>query len=154
MTGYRPNVCIAVRRPDTGLFLLCHRKGFPANAGWQFPQGGIHRGKELVSEMRRELAEETGLHDVSVAMVTKNSYRYEFPAGAHKHRRYKGQVQRWVLVDYVGPEDSLDFSREPAEFDSYCWATAQTALDRIVNFKKHTYTRAMTDLGIIHNLGK
>jgi len=152
MAKYRPNVCIVVRKVGTDQVLLCHRKGFPADAGWQFPQGGLHRGASLLAEMRRELEEETGIRDVEVVEASESSYTYEFPEGLKlKHQEYAGQTQRWVLVDFPGSDDTISFSREPAEFDSWCWVSARTALDRIVDFKKATYTRALADLGLIQN---
>ncbi len=152
MAMFRPNVCIVVRKAGTDQVLLCHRKGLPAEAGWQFPQGGLHRGASLLSEMRRELEEETGIRDVEVVEVTESSYTYEFPESLkHKHQEYAGQTQRWVLVDFPGGDDAISFSREPAEFDSWRWVSVRTALDRIVDFKKATYARALADLGLLQN---
>jgi len=150
MVAYRPNVCIAVRKAGTSLLLLCHRKGFPADKGWQLPQGGLHKGADLVSEMRRELAEETGIRDVSVVSVASGPYVYEFPPGhPRKHQGYAGQTQQWILVDFSGSDASINFSREPAEFDSWSWESARTVLDKIVDFKKEPYSRALADLGLL-----
>lgn len=150
MADFRPNVCIAVRKAGTNLLLLCHRKGYSPDSGWQLPQGGIRRGAELVSEMRRELEEETGIRDVSVVKIAPGPYIYEFPKGIkHKHRKFAGQAQQWILVDFQGSEDAIRFLGEPAEFDDWSWQSPATVVDRIVDFKKQTYTSAMTDLGLL-----
>ncbi len=149
MAAYRPNVCIVVRKKGSDLFLLCHRKGFPSERGWQFPQGGLHPGADLESEMRRELAEETGIKDVAVVGIAKGPYVYDFPKGAsHKHPEYAGQTQQWVLVDFAGNDNDVNVMQEPPEFDSWRWASASEALDKIVDFKKEAYLHAMADLNL------
>jgi putative (di)nucleoside polyphosphate hydrolase len=149
MARFRENVCIAIRNPSSGLFLICHRKGFPREIGWQFPQGGLHRGRDLESEMRRELREEIGTDAVSVVAIAPRKYTYTFPEGLkRKHGDFDGQTQQWVLADLSAPESVISFDRVPAEFDAFEWVSASTVLDRIVDFKKKVYTEAMKDLGL------
>lgn len=150
VAGFRPNVCIAVRKAGTNLLLLCHRKGYPPDSGWQLPQGGIHPGAELVSEMQRELEEETGISDVSVVKVAPGPYVYKFPKGTkHKHPDCAGQSQQWVLVDFFGDDRVIGFRHQPAEFDDWSWKPPAFVLDRIVDFKKEAYSRALADLGLM-----
>lgn len=147
---YRRSVCVAVRKAGSGLLLLCHRKGFPPAAGWQFPQGGIRKGADLIREMRRELLEEIGTDNVRVVWVSAKLYFYKFPTGMrHKHKNYDGQAQQWVLAEFSGNDAAINFNREPAEFDAFAWVHAATALDRIVDFKKDVYSRALKDLGLL-----
>jgi putative (di)nucleoside polyphosphate hydrolase len=148
MARFRHNVCIVVRRPYSGLLLVCHRKGSPPGEGWQFPQGGLHRGKDLISEAQRELKEEIGTDDVTVILVLPKWYTYEFPEGIQRRNdTYSGQTQRWVLVEFSGSDDAINFDRTPAEFDAFEWVTADSVIDRIVNFKKAVYVEAMRDMG-------
>ncbi len=150
MARYRRNVCVVVRKAGTNLLLVCHRKGLGPGQGWQFPQGGLRPGADLVSEMRRELFEETGLKDVTVIKIAAGPYTYNFPKGlVHKHQTFRGQSQQWVLTEFSGDDASISFALEPAEFDSFSWETAQTVLDKIVYFKKDAYACAMTDLGLL-----
>jgi putative (di)nucleoside polyphosphate hydrolase len=150
MPKYRQNVCVAVRKTGSDLFLLCHRKGSAKESGWQFPQGGIHRGQDLISEMRRELFEEIGTNDVTIVKVAHNRYTYDFPKGMRpKGKKYVGQTQQWVLVDFSGSDDEINFDGQPAEFDAFEWVDAKTVINRIVDFKKAVYTRAITDLGLL-----
>ena len=149
MARFRHNVCVAVRRAGSDLFLLCHRKGFPPDSGWQFPQGGLHEGEDLISEMRRELREEIGTDDVKVIAVAPKKYSYTFPRGMkRRHGNYTGQTQQWVLAEFSGRDSEINFDRKPAEFDAFEWVTAATVLDRIVDFKKTVYAEAMQDMGI------
>ncbi len=150
MDKFRPNVCIVVRKTGSKLLLVCHRKGFPHNMGWQFPQGGIRHGKDLVSEMKRELKEEIGTDDVLLVKISPRTYSYTFPSGLkRKNDTYIGQVQNWVLSEFSGTDSLINFNRQPAEFDSFEWVTANKVLDRIVDFKKNVYLEAMKDLDLL-----
>jgi len=147
---YRTNVCIVIRKKGSRRVLLCHRKGHPHDSGWQFPQGGIDDTADLFFEMKRELKEEIGTDAVAVLAVSRKKYAYKFPADALKSRPgFGGQIQQWVLVELLLDESSIHFNHKPAEFDAFKWATARAALREIVDFKKPTYLKAMTDLGLI-----
>jgi putative (di)nucleoside polyphosphate hydrolase len=150
MARFRQNVCIAVRKAGSELFLVCHRNGFPPDSGWQFPQGGLHEGKDLISEMRRELREEIGTDDVKVVTVSSKKYTYIFPPKIKRKKgNFIGQTQQWVFAEFSGNDSEINFNRKPAEFDAFEWVTTATVLDRIVEFKKTVYTEAMTDLGLL-----
>ncbi|HUI93809.1 MAG TPA: NUDIX domain-containing protein [Chitinivibrionales bacterium] len=150
MPRYRKNVCIAVRKAGTSLLLLCHRKGFPPDDGWQFPQGGIREGAEIVAEMKRELREEIGTEDVTVVRISAKQYSYNFPEGMRsKHKNYDGQVQQWIFAEFSGNDAAINFNHEHAEFDAFMWAPATEALKRIVGFKKEVYSQALNDLGLL-----
>jgi putative (di)nucleoside polyphosphate hydrolase len=154
MARFRENVCIVVQKAGHDLLLLCHRKGFPPDLGWQFPQGGLHKGEDFYSEMRRELREEIGTDAVTVVRVASKRYAYKFPRGIkRRHGTFDGQIQQWVLVEFSDSDDVINFNHEPAEFDAFEWATAATVLDRIVDFKKKVYTEAMRDMGLYGPFG-
>jgi putative (di)nucleoside polyphosphate hydrolase len=150
MARYRKNVCVVVRQAGSALLLVCHRKGYPPDRGWQFPQGGLHKGEDLYSEMRRELREEIGTDDVLVVKCAPKKYTYLFPEGIKRRRGdYSGQTQQWVLAEFSGADSKINFNRKPAEFDAFEWVSALIVLDRIVDFKKKVYVEAMGDLGLI-----
>jgi putative (di)nucleoside polyphosphate hydrolase len=147
---YRPNVCIAIKKAGSDQFLLCHRKAFSGESGWQFPQGGIDKNTDLVSEMKRELREEIGTDEVTVLKISSRFYSYDFPVGLRNHHPgFGGQVQQWVLVELDTDDSRINFSHEPAEFDAFQWASASDVLSKIVDFKKHIYLQAMHDLGLL-----
>ena len=82
--------------------------------------------------------------------VAPGPYVYKFPNGTKlRHPNYAGQSQQWVLVDFQGSDDAIRFQNQPAEFDGWSWESPAVVLDRIVDFKKETYARALTDLGLI-----
>jgi putative (di)nucleoside polyphosphate hydrolase len=145
----RLNVCVAIRKKGTKLFLVCHRKGFTGEKGWQFPQGGIDEHRDILEEMRRELREEIGTDAVDVLSISPHYYIYEFPREyADSHPGYSGQRQRWVLAEFEDTDLKINFSHEPAEFDAFQWVDAAKAVDRIVEFKRDVYIKAMNDLGL------
>jgi putative (di)nucleoside polyphosphate hydrolase len=147
MAEFRKNVCVVVRNARSGLLLVCHRKGFPRDSGWQFPQGGLHKGKDIILEMRRELREEIGTDNVKFLACTPKKYTYFFPQGVkRRHGGYSGQTQQWVLTEFSGDDGEINFNRKPAEFDAFEWVSASTAYDRIIDFKKKVYKEAMRDL--------
>lgn len=146
---YRENVCAVIRRTGDTPVLLFHRKGYPPHQGWQFPQGGIDPRKELVVELKRELREEIGTDAVRVVCISPNTYKYDFPPDVTRFKRYRGQRQRWVLLELCVGDDAIHFEHTPAEFDSYQWCSVQQALERIVSFKKDVYRRALGDLGLL-----
>jgi putative (di)nucleoside polyphosphate hydrolase len=147
---FRPNVCIAIKKKGSERLLMCHRKAFPDESGWQFPQGGIDKNADLVSEVKRELREEIGTDEVTVLKFASQPYTYNFPPGTHIHHPgYAGQAQQWVLVELDVEDSKINFSHEPAEFDAFRWEAASHVVQKIVDFKKQIYIQAMHDLGLL-----
>ena len=58
MATYRPNAAAILRRPD-GKILVGERINF--KHAWQFPQGGVDKGEDLIAAMFREVEEEIGV---------------------------------------------------------------------------------------------
>jgi len=147
---FRFNVCAVIQKKGTELFLVGHRKGFPREKGWQFPQGGIDGQCDFLGEMRRELREEIGTDAVRVISISSNVYTYTFPPEyAKSHPGFIGQVQRWVLAEYEGSDTDISAAHEPAEFDGFRWARADDIVNEIVDFKRDVYVQAMTDLKLL-----
>jgi putative (di)nucleoside polyphosphate hydrolase len=147
---YRDNVCAVIRSAD-GSVLVGHRSGFPSDKGWQFPQGGIDPGLDLIKELKRELFEEIGNDRIRVIAVSPKTYIYDYPESIlPKKKGYAGQRQRWVLCEFLDkhPLIKLDREAEP-EFDGYRWVRAEDALELCVWFKKEVYGKAMGDLGVL-----
>jgi len=147
---YRDNVCAVIRGKSGNSVCLFHRKNFPPDAGWQFPQGGIDTQKDIIDELKRELREEIGTDNISVIALSPHIYYYDFPAGVeNKHSGYCGQMQRWVLVELQNDEIEIIFYGDDAEFDAYQWVAPQEAVDRIVPFKKDVYIKALHDFKLL-----
>ncbi len=148
--SYRNNVCAVIRKKPDNSVLICHRKNYPENEGWQFPQGGIDINLDFISELKRELFEEIGNDDIKIISISTNTYKYDYPAEIQpKYGNYSGQQQRWVLAEFNNDNTHPVFNGEKAEFDDFKWVTPAEALFKIVKFKKDVYQRALSDLGIL-----
>ena len=91
------------------------------------PQGGILSSHEIpYITMCRELYEEIGLkmsqHCYFIAK-SKYWYRYEFPHNFKYMNKYKGQMQQWFLIKFIGKESDIKLNlTTPQEFHSYIWS--------------------------------
>lgn len=138
--GYRPNVGIVIANKNNQLF-WAKRAGLDA---WQFPQGGIRPGEELLAAMYRELMEETGIpaDDVTILGQTDEWVRYEF--GSSKTTAggelYMGQKQLWFLVRFLGDDRQINLqSDQHVEFEDWRWVDYWYPLNHIVDFKRPIY---------------
>ena len=46
---------------------------------WQMPQGGVDEGEDLISAMKRELSEETGIKNITLLKEVEGWSEYELP---------------------------------------------------------------------------
>ncbi len=146
--GYRANVGIILLNGNRRVF-LGKRVG---NRGWQFPQGGIQPGEEVVAAMYRELEEETGLKSDHVEIVaeTEDWLRYKLP------KRYMrlnskplcvGQKQRWFLLRFLGENKDIALTTHPEpEFESFRWVNYWEPARRVIYFKRPVYRKALKAL--------
>lgn len=147
--GYRPNIGIIVANAHEQV-LWARRCG---QDGWQFPQGGIKQHESVEQALYRELQEEIGLapHHVEIVGRTRDWLRYEIPRhmlrNASGQNRFKGQKQIWFLLRLIGndAEVRLDSSSSP-EFDAWRWVEYWSPVDHIIEFKRHVYRSALTEL--------
>lgn len=141
---YRKNVGIVVFN-DKHKVLMCARADKP-DLQWQFPQGGIEDGEDIVEAAKRELREETGITSVILVAKLPHTIRYDFPEEIQKKHRelgcyFVGQEQSWVLFYFTGNDKEIDFYAHPEEieFKAYEWVDIYEAPQRIVEFKKEVY---------------
>ena len=146
--GYRPNVGIIIINDEQKVLLA---KRLNENA-WQFPQGGINNKEFAEDAMYRELKEEVGLSHNHILVIekTKGWLRYDVPKNwirNNSQQRYKGQKQVWFLLKFVG-EDTDIFLRNTTkpEFDDWKWVSYWTPLEKVVDFKKDVYKKALSEL--------
>ncbi len=155
--GYRKNVGIIVC--NHARQVLWARRS--RHDGWQFPQGGVEPDESPHEAAFRELYEELGLarKDVKLLGRTGSWLRYDVPHEIRlrrylQHRPFRGQKQKWFLFQLIAGESRvrLDISENP-EFDCWIWVDYWQPLNRIVEFKRQIYKKALTELEPLLNRG-
>ncbi|MEM9429395.1 MAG: RNA pyrophosphohydrolase [Pseudomonadota bacterium] len=147
--GYRPCVGIVLRCP-AGVF-AGERRGCPG--AWQMPQGGIDLGESVREAALRELREETSVPSDAVKVVeeTADWLSYDFPSEIQATRwggRFRGQAQKWVLMEFLGAEHLIDLATDEPEFDAWQWMSPGALVAAIVDFKRPTYVEVFDALGL------
>ncbi|MGS2723603.1 RNA pyrophosphohydrolase [Porticoccus sp. GXU_MW_L64] len=146
--GFRPNVGIVIAN-DHGQLLWAKRIGQNA---WQFPQGGVDKGESPEQALYRELYEEVGLRkqDVKLLASTRHWLRYRLPKRYVRQNAKPlciGQKQKWFLLKLVGDESNICFEcGDKAEFDGWQWVNYWYPVDKVVDFKRDVYRRALREL--------
>ena len=74
------------------------RKDNPVN-NWQMPQGGVDKGEDFISAMKRELIEETSITNIKILKEINHMFEYELPdslVGKIWKGKFRGQKQKMV----------------------------------------------------------
>jgi 8-oxo-dGTP pyrophosphatase MutT (NUDIX family)/esterase/lipase len=143
---HRPNVGVVLFHPDGRVWL--GRRARTDGPSWQFPQGGVDAGEDLLSAARRELEEETGVKSTRLLGRTKGWIVYDFPPGAQGSKIAKGwagQKQVWFAFRFTGKEKEIRLDlHTPPEFDAWRWARLDEAPGLIVPFKRAAYDQVVS----------
>jgi putative (di)nucleoside polyphosphate hydrolase len=145
MATYRPNVAAILRNPKTGKILVGER--IDHKGSWQFPQGGVDKGEDLIGALYREVEEEIGVPRELYTIVTcRTDYRYKFPAGHLKNGKYCGQTQTYFLCDYHGTDKDFDLDAHVKEFSRLKWIKPKKfRLWWVPRFKREVFRRVLRD---------
>jgi putative (di)nucleoside polyphosphate hydrolase len=142
LSAYRPNVGVVLFHPD-GRVWLGRRVNTPGPHNWQFPQGGVDAGEDLLDAARRELAEETGVRTAVLLGRTDGWITYDFPpehTGTKRAQGWKGQRQVWFALRFDGQETEIDLGGHGhPEFDAWRWGYLSEAPELVVPFKRAAY---------------
>jgi putative (di)nucleoside polyphosphate hydrolase len=143
--AYRPCVGIALFN-RAGLVFIGRRAGFSGDDAWQMPQGGIDPGETPRDAAVRELAEETGVTQVSFLAEAADWLSYDLPPDLLKSSwrgRYRGQVQKWFAFRFEGKDAHINILAPPggnkAEFAEWRWERLARTPELIVAFKRPVY---------------
>lgn len=139
--GYRLNVGMVISNQQGQLFWGCRAD---CDDTWQFPQGGIHEGEDVLAAMYRELEEEVGLlpQHVTVIASTREWLIYDFPPSIQKQLNpaVRGQRQRWFLLRLDAADTCINVTKSgAAEFSQWRWVSYWQPLEEIVFFKRDVY---------------
>jgi putative (di)nucleoside polyphosphate hydrolase len=128
-----------------GQVLICERCDFKNS--WQFPQGGVDEDESLTGALHRELREELGLHPHHYQILRQQGgYRYTFPNGARRFRKFIGQQQTYFLCKMLGRDDDIRLDTHRPEFANWRWiAPEDFQLDWLPEFKRPVYQAVLRD---------
>lgn len=111
---------------------------------WQMPQGGIDEGEKTWRAALRELEEETGVRKKLVEKVARlpEQLRYEIPDAIASRLwggKWKGQLQDWYLVRFLGSDKDVNIATKHPEFSHWKWVEPHLLPELIVPFKRDMY---------------
>jgi putative (di)nucleoside polyphosphate hydrolase len=141
---YRRNVGVMVLNEHGEVFVGQRRDN--AVAAWQMPQGGIDKGEDAETE----LEEETGISPdlVDIIAVSQAWIPYELPHDLVPKLwkgRYRGQEQKWFLMQFKGSDKDVNIQTEHPEFSEWRWLNSADLVNNIVPFKRDVYVSVLEE---------
>ena len=149
----RSGVGIAILNKDNKIFVakrIDNNKNF-----WQMPQGGVDEGEDYLTAAYRELEEETSINGVELIKELDGLITYELPKnllGIIWKGKYRGQVQKWFVVRFLGKDNDINIKTKNPEFCEWKWIEIENLTDEVVDFKLHVYESVKRDIKKIINL--
>lgn len=145
---YRPCVGLMVLNP-AGKIFAGQRLDNSMDA-WQMPQGGIDPGETPIEAALRELQEETGIAPDAVEVLRESAewHHYDLPHVLVPRLwsgQYRGQKQRWFALRYAGPDSGISIETEEPEFRTWAWMPHHELVQKIVPFKRDTYSAVFAE---------
>ena len=143
----RTGVGIIVLNNNNQVF-VGKRKDNPGDK-WQMPQGGVDKGEDFITAMRRELIEETSIKNIKILKEIQNMYQYELPknlVGIIWKGKFRGQRQKWFITKFLGKDDEVNLNTKHPEFIDWKWIDPQDLPKVIVDFKKKLYLNLLKEI--------
>ena len=143
----RPGVGIIVLNNENKVF-VGKRKDNPIDK-WQMPQGGVDKGEDFISAMRRELLEETSIRSIKILKEIEGFFEYELPEnliGVIWKGKFRKQKQKWFITKFIGEEKEINLKTKKPEFIEWKWIIPDKLPDVIVEFKKNMYLKLLKDI--------
>ncbi len=87
---------------------------------WKFPQGGVDKGETDIVAINRELYEELGTNKFKIIRKSKIVNKYDWDPQSVKlaGNRWRGQIQSFFVVEFVGADREIKLSEE---IKNYKW---------------------------------
>jgi putative (di)nucleoside polyphosphate hydrolase len=137
---YRKGVGIVLLNKDKKVFV--GQRIDKTSEAWQMPQGGIDEGEDQYQAVMRELMEEVGTDKANILHEVEEWLFYDLPVDIASKLwggRYKGQMQKWFVIEFTGSDSDINIATEIPEFMTWKWANPNELLDMIVPFKRELY---------------
>jgi len=121
---------------------------------WQMPQGGINKNEKYYEAALRELKEETSITSVELIKEINKKYTYILPdnlIGIIWKGKFKGQVQKWFVVRFIGNESEININTKNPEFLDWKWIDVNDLPKIAVKFKLNVYKNIKKEVKKILN---
>ena len=147
---FRIGVGIVVLNNKNQVF-VGKRKDNPGN-NWQMPQGGIDKGEDFISAMKRELMEETSIKNIKILKELEHLYQYDLPknlVGIIWKGKFRGQKQKWFITRFLGKDTEINLKTKHPEFIEWKWIEPEKLPEVIVYFKKEIYLSLVKEIKLL-----
>ena len=143
----RSGVGIIVLNEENKVF-VAKRIDNPKNF-WQMPQGGINKNEDFFTAALRELKEETSIVSVKLIKEIDDKFSYILPdhlIGVIWKGKFKGQIQKWFIMRFVGNESEINIKTKHPEFLDWKWIDLKDLTKIAVNFKLEVYKQVKSEV--------
>ena len=109
---------------------------------WQMPQGGVDGDENYYEAALRELKEETSVVSVKLIQEIDKKLTYILPdhlIGIIWKGRFKGQIQKWFVMRFIGNESEINIHTKKPEFLDWKWIDLDDLPKIAVKFKLDVY---------------
>ena len=109
---------------------------------WQMPQGGVDGSENYYEAALRELKEETSIVSVELIKEIDKKLTYILPnhlIGIIWKGRFKGQIQKWFVMRFVGNDSEINIHTKKPEFLDWKWIDLEDLTKIAVSFKLDVY---------------